>query len=785
MSARTILSRFTLVAAFATASTLAVAGGPLAIFDPATKTPYAWPGAHASVYTDLGELGQLTNEQADAMTAFSLSQWNAVPTSSFQGAIAGDFASIGLPDIDASNIASVLGAWNGGGIHIVYDADGSILDSIFGPYSGVQGFTTLEFVSDSSPDLLEVTMVLSGAAVPDPSVDPATAAAMYGGVVTHEMGHALNLAHSQTNGQIVLYLEPWAGPAGCPTPYGTYPGNDDIETMYPFTNVYSTGIAMSTVDVLDDRAALSNIYPEAGWPGSQPSIKGTIYTPERARSHQKSPVAGANVIARNVDDPWKDAISEISDGTYALHGLTPGAQYVVYVDGVLYGAFAATYPTVLPGPEEYWNGSSESGDGVRDDRCAWQTVTPATGGAVADITFNKVKGAPEFTPIDLPNSSIAELSGNGQVAIGYSDLGLIRWTPSRVDLIGGNLFSPQMGISEDGQNLVASTTNEFGETVAGIWMGGEEWMGLGGLPGATSCDASLSSGWGVSNNRTVVGLGWHDCVQTDGFKWTEGTGMVSLGNVGSPDFGSSRANRISADGSTIVGWDRDDFGFWRGAVWRNGVESIVHQQPALCCDFEGCLTDVSGEASSVNRDGSIVIGDSYSVARTFEDPGTGDVYHYCESSPWRSNSVTGLADPIGSYYPEYGYTTHAFDLSNDGGVLLGRADSFDFGGSVPLLWTSVTGWIDFQGFLAAQGTFATDWALVSPVTLSNDGKVVGGWGYSPYSRQGWIVDMPKVVVCHASPGNPANKKTLDVAWPDGLPSHLLHGDTIGQCGNGQ
>jgi uncharacterized membrane protein len=792
-----MIKRFGLLSAvvFLTATSV-FAGGPLAIYDPATKTPYAWPGATAPVYTDLGTLGPLTNTQANDMVTFSVGQWNAVPTSSFVGTAAGDFATIGLPDIDASNVGLVLGPWNGGGVHIIYDADGSITDSIFGPYSGVLGFTTIEYVSDSGPGLLEVTMILNGSVIPGDPTDPGAAAQMYAGVVTHEFGHAVNLAHSQTNGQIVLFFEPFTGPAGCATPYAGVPARADMETMYPFTNIYSTGIAESTVDVVDDMSALSDIYPGAGWPAAYPSIHGTIYAPQRANTPQRNQVAGANVIARNVANPWKDAISAIAgdytqglagiDGTYAFHGLTPGASYIVYVDGVLYGAFSTPYPTVLPGPEEYWNGTSESGNGVTDDRCAWSTTTAAAGsGTVIDVTFNKVKGAPEFVPVDLPNSSIGDISGDGLVGIGYSDIGLFRWTPTSIDIIGGDYRSPTMAISDDGKTLVASTTNGNGELVAGIWTGGQNWQGLGGVPGGESCDADLTSGWGVSNNKTVVGLAWLGCVHTSGFKWTSGTGMNSLGYLGSEDFGASRASSISADASTIVGWDRDDTGYWRGTIWRNGQESIVHQTPAQCCDFDGCTLDVSGEATAVNADGSIVIGDYYNTAQVYEDPYDGTLYHYCTGGPWKLNPSTGLAESAGSYFPEYGLTTHAFDLNADGSVMLGRADPFDFGFTVPLIWTGPTGWIDFQAFLAAQGTYAADWLLVTPGTISGDGKVVGGWGFSPYSRQGWIVNMPKIVICHAPPSTPANKKTIDVTWPDGLSSHLAHGDTIGQCGNGQ
>src|SRR5262245_7558616 len=263
----------------------ALAGGPLAIYDPATRTPYTWPGGHVNVYTDLGSLGILSNDEADAVVAFSWNQWNQVPTSSFEATVAGDFASLGLPDIDASNIDQVLGAWNGGGIHVVYDADGSIFEGLFGPYSGVLGFAFVEWVDDDSPAILEGVSVLNGAAIPDwMPKDEATAE--FSGITTHEFGHAANLAHSQTNGQLIFYFdvnfntfEPNTGAAGCPVPYAGFPDPSQVETMYPFVAVGGTGAYASTVESIEDRAAISNLYPAAGWPAAYPSIQGNVYAP--------------------------------------------------------------------------------------------------------------------------------------------------------------------------------------------------------------------------------------------------------------------------------------------------------------------------------------------------------------------------------------------------------------------------------------------------------------------------------------------------------------------------
>ena len=94
----------------------------------------------------------------------------------------------------------------------------------------------------------------------------------------------------------------------------------------------------------------------------------------------REPGHGINVIARNVADPFHDCTSYISgqvsremagpDGSFVMNGLTPGASYVLYTDQLMDGAFSVPGQIVLPGPEEYFNGPLESGDGSTDDRCA-------------------------------------------------------------------------------------------------------------------------------------------------------------------------------------------------------------------------------------------------------------------------------------------------------------------------------------------------------------------------------------------------------------------------------
>src|SRR4030095_2000137 len=102
------------------------------------------------------------------MVTFSVEQWNAVPTSTFNGVIAGSFSTIGLPDINGPNIFQVLGSFNGGGVDVVYDSDGSVFAELFGNPFGILGISLLDYASDTSPYILEVTVILNGLFVPEP-----------------------------------------------------------------------------------------------------------------------------------------------------------------------------------------------------------------------------------------------------------------------------------------------------------------------------------------------------------------------------------------------------------------------------------------------------------------------------------------------------------------------------------------------------------------------------------------------------------------------------------------
>ena len=424
----------------------ALAGGPLAIVPtPHGMQPARWEGT-VKVYTDLGTLGVVDNALANQLVRNALQQWSAVPTSSFRAEVVGTVAAIGLGDITGSNAGSIIGADNGGGIHVIYDADGTVLADYMGVGYGVLGIATPEFLAaEGSTRIVEGWAIITAQGE---GVEEVVTGAPLAGVITHEFGHAIGLAHTQTNG---LYfrnqpIEAWGVPAGtekagpdqCSSTIAAYPTMEQVETMFPFIDPYPfsptyNSPGMATVNVADDKSALSSLYPARDYRRKTGTIAGRVVAKDGV-----SQITGVNVIARNVADPF-DAISRISgdrtqgmvgpDGTFEITGLVPGVKYVIYIDQIGAGGFS-TPKAILLGPEEYWN-FAESGDATFDDACA-STKVVLDGGQTRyiRIAMNGIDRAPTFT--HLPYSLPLDLSENGQRVIGlYGPFQSPYWTWSR------------------------------------------------------------------------------------------------------------------------------------------------------------------------------------------------------------------------------------------------------------------------------------------------------------------------------------------------------------------
>jgi hypothetical protein len=347
---------------FMVTSVQVYAGGPLLLFAPGV--PYLWPsgGQNIPFNPDLGGLGPLNNAQAVAQSAAAFKVWADIPSATATHINAGSLT----VDVDETNFVPFFAPAAPDGLSaIVYDEDGAIFNLLFGTNSGVLGFAGPEWVNPATGAIVEGVSFMNGGALLGPEAFPI---AEFLSVQVHEYGHYQNLAHTVVNGQIIV------GPDSTgPTPLDTFPLPPSffgrIETMYPFLFI---GGGQATPHA-DDIAIFSTLYPEPSFATTKGSITGNIIAPNN------TPVTGVNVIARNVANPYDDAVSAISSdfavsfasgspfvGVYTLRGLTPGASYAVYVDEILAGEFSTTPRTPLPGPEEFYSGATESNDANTD-----------------------------------------------------------------------------------------------------------------------------------------------------------------------------------------------------------------------------------------------------------------------------------------------------------------------------------------------------------------------------------------------------------------------------------
>lgn len=367
------------------------AAGPLVVCNPGQ--PFRWSnnGTNIPFNPDQGGLGPLTNAQAIALVASAFQQWGNIPTAAttyLQGP--------SLPeDVDETNFIPYLEAPAPDGLSaIVFDEDGAIFDLLFGPDSGVLGFASPEWGNNATCEITEGYAFINGGAFtgPDAGIQALD-------ILVHEFGHYQNLAHSVVNGQVVL------GDTTGPTPNDTFPFvplNELIETMYPF--YFGPEAGFSTPEK-DDVASLAALYPEPAFATTTGTVTGTIIAPNGT-----TPLTGVNVIARNVANPFVDAVSAISSdyatdytpgspfvGVYTLRNLTPGAQYAIFVDEILAGGFSTPPLFPLPGPEEFYNGANESNNGATDNPAVYTTVSAGAGATTSgiNIIFNAPSpGAP-------------------------------------------------------------------------------------------------------------------------------------------------------------------------------------------------------------------------------------------------------------------------------------------------------------------------------------------------------------------------------------------------------
>jgi hypothetical protein len=139
---RWLLAAFVLLCQTVFASGPKYVAGPV-YFEPAAKgQPITWSGGQVSYYTDLGSLSSTVSQtQANALVASAASVWNSVATAAVNITQGGSLAE----DVNGSNVTPNQPIGTGATfpadvqptsskpVAVVYDADGSVINDMFGP----------------------------------------------------------------------------------------------------------------------------------------------------------------------------------------------------------------------------------------------------------------------------------------------------------------------------------------------------------------------------------------------------------------------------------------------------------------------------------------------------------------------------------------------------------------------------------------------------------------------------------------------------------------------------
>lgn len=363
-----------LTAAFA--ASLLYAGGPLYTLN---NKAYRYQSNVISYTLDRGPLGVFSSTQARALANECFTVWQDVATSNVTFA---HTAADTLPvDVNGTNFLSytTLTDFKYDGVNpIIFDSDGAITDELFGigASESVIGFAG-SGDSDNDGDYDEGEAVMNGL-----FADGTASSFTYDewkATFVHEFGHFLGLDHTQIGSEFV---------------------NDPsrtiyVPTMYPFATVNDVPLGALNPD---DIAAISALYPEAGYAATVGSISGSV---TRANG---SVVRGANVMAVSTGaDSLMNRISTVTDyyeqnnGNYTITGLAPGS-YVVRVEPIesdfTEGSSVGPYsydPSGLsfvdPIAAEYYNGANEASDPAIDDPEARTAVPVTAGNTAANINF--------------------------------------------------------------------------------------------------------------------------------------------------------------------------------------------------------------------------------------------------------------------------------------------------------------------------------------------------------------------------------------------------------------
>ena len=304
-------ARFIALALLCLAPSAAFAGGPKYVagtsyFNPSVLgQPIHWSGGLVNYYVDQGPLSAtVTNQQATAMVDAVAALWSDVPSAGVTLTDAGSLnEDVNGADIVVSSTgqitqpADVTPSATGYPVAVIYDADGSVIDALYGADASqprnCQNNGVFVWIDNINPDatIAHAIILLNGLCASD-----ANHLEMMSFEVERAFGSILNLDFSQVN--------PGAPQNGEPG------GTEGWPVMQPMSGLCGPagGPCLPNPSQLsyDDIAALNRIYPItaqnlASFPGKQLTASSTVSIQGTVTFRTGLGMQGVNVVARPLD----------------------------------------------------------------------------------------------------------------------------------------------------------------------------------------------------------------------------------------------------------------------------------------------------------------------------------------------------------------------------------------------------------------------------------------------------------------------------------------------------
>jgi hypothetical protein len=295
----------------ALAPATACAGGPKYVAGPAYFNPSVlgqplhWSGGQLRYFVDQGPLNSsISNVQVTAMVDAAAALWSAVPTAGVTLTDAGQLNE----DVNGSNVqvnasgefiapADLTPASTSYPVAVIYDADGSVIDALYGADASqpesCQNNGVLVWIDNFQPDatIAHAVIVLNGLCAAD-----ANLLEMMSFELERAFGRVLGLDFSQVNPGALTGSEP-DGTLGWPV-------------MQPVSGLCGAtgGACLPNPSELryDDIAALNRLYPItaanlAAFPGKQITSANTVSIQGTLSFRTGYGMQGVNVVARPLD----------------------------------------------------------------------------------------------------------------------------------------------------------------------------------------------------------------------------------------------------------------------------------------------------------------------------------------------------------------------------------------------------------------------------------------------------------------------------------------------------